>query len=152
MLSFLYEIETNKMPPTYFRVNKFTKIFQNIVNSYGIATYREINPGYPSCFVSLSIMNPSYNTFFHIELSWSFLFLAPWTIITFPFLFAVMFGDAGHGLLVFCIALAFILLENKIEIDDDVCQISYYTQYFLNSERIFILYCLPTSVWFNFNN
>ncbi len=39
---------------------------------------------------------------------------APYTIITFPFLFAVMFGDAGHGLLMASFALALILFEKKL--------------------------------------
>lgn len=37
---------------------------------------------------------------------------ALYTIITFPFLFAVMFGDFGHGLLMFIFALLTILYEN----------------------------------------
>lgn len=77
------EIKYESTPPTYNKTNKFTKCFQAIVDSYGVADYREINP-------------------------------ALYTIITFPFLFAVMFGDVGHGFLMFLGALALVLYEKKL--------------------------------------
>jgi len=40
---------------------------------------------------------------------------APFTCITFPFLFAVMFGDMGHGLIMFSFALFLVMKEKQLE-------------------------------------
>jgi len=42
--SILNIIRTKEIPPTYFKTNKFTTVYQDIIDAYGVARYREINP------------------------------------------------------------------------------------------------------------
>uniref|UniRef100_A0AAX7UC41 V-type proton ATPase subunit a n=1 Tax=Astatotilapia calliptera TaxID=8154 RepID=A0AAX7UC41_ASTCA len=51
--SILNRMQTKQTPPTFNKTNKFTSGFQNIVDAYGIGSYREINPG----FVTLCMFN-----------------------------------------------------------------------------------------------
>ena len=40
---------------------------------------------------------------------------ACFTIVTFPFLFAVMFGDYGHGSLILCLGIFFVMFHEKLQ-------------------------------------
>lgn len=71
-------------PPTYFPLNEFTGPFQEIVSTYGVPKYKEVNPAY-------------------------------FSIVTFPFLFGVMFGDIGHGGFFFTIGIILCMWKNTLE-------------------------------------
>uniref|UniRef100_A0A8C8CA95 V-type proton ATPase subunit a n=1 Tax=Oncorhynchus tshawytscha TaxID=74940 RepID=A0A8C8CA95_ONCTS len=92
MDSFYNRLPCSTPPPTLFPTNSFTAGFQSIVEAYGVASYREVNP-------------------------------AVYTIITFPFLFAVMFGDVGHGLLMFLAALWMVLEEKDPKLRNNTNEI-----------------------------
>jgi len=81
--SILAVVPTHDEPPTFFKTGKFTGAYQNIVDAYGVAHYREANP-------------------------------AVFTLITFPFLFAIMFGDFGHGIILALVGAYFVVREKKL--------------------------------------
>ncbi|GBG69770.1 hypothetical protein CBR_g4601 [Chara braunii] len=104
-------IQTKESPPTYFKTNKFTDVFQEIVDAYGIANYQEANP-------------------------------APFTIVTFPFLFAIMFGDWGHGILMLIACLALIVNEKKLGSQKlgDIMEMAYGGRYCILLMAMFSIY------------
>ncbi|CAD5218970.1 unnamed protein product [Bursaphelenchus okinawaensis] len=105
-------VENSETPPTFNRTNKFTRVFQNIVDSYGVASYREVNP-------------------------------APFTIITFPFLFGIMFGDFGHGLIMALAGLTFIYFEKRInaaKIKDEIFNTFYDGRFIIILMGVFSMY------------
>ncbi|XP_019152996.1 PREDICTED: V-type proton ATPase subunit a3-like isoform X2 [Ipomoea nil] len=104
-------LHTTESPPTYFRTNKFTSSFQEIVDAYGVAKYQEANPGV-------------------------------FTIVTFPFLFAVMFGDWGHGICLFLATLYFVFREKKLSSQKlgDIMEMAFSGRYVILLMALFSIY------------
>ena len=98
--------------PTYIPTNEFTYPFQEIVNTYGIPRYREINP-------------------------------AIFNIVFFPFLFGVMFGDIGHGIIVLLFAAYLLHYNQRINSKSGASILKLLTKYryFLLLLSICSIYC-----------
>uniref|UniRef100_A0A4W5P1Q3 V-type proton ATPase subunit a n=1 Tax=Hucho hucho TaxID=62062 RepID=A0A4W5P1Q3_9TELE len=68
---------------------------------------------------------------------------APYTIITFPFLFAVMFGDLGHGMVMACFALWMVLTEKshkRKRSDNEIWTIFFEGRYIILMMGLFSVY------------
>ncbi|KAH9611632.1 hypothetical protein KSS87_010326 [Heliosperma pusillum] len=104
-------LHTKESPPTYFRTNKFTTAFQEIVDAYGIAKYQEANP-------------------------------TVFTVVTFPFLFAVMFGDWGHGICILLAALFLVVREKKLGSQKlgDIMEMMFGGRYVILMMAVFSIY------------
>lgn len=98
--------------PTHFHVNKFTRVFQAIVNTYGVPRYREANP-------------------------------ALWSIMTFPFLFGVMFGDMGHATFLTLFATWIVYNEQSLGSRklNEIFAMCFKGRYMLLLMGIFSIYC-----------
>jgi V-type H+-transporting ATPase subunit a len=64
------------------------------------------------------------------------------TIVTFPFLFAVMFGDIGHGFLMTCAAAAMIYWERALSKgkQDELFAMAFYGRYIMLLMGVFSMY------------
>lgn len=68
---------------------------------------------------------------------------AVYTIITFPFLFSVMFGDLGHGIIVMCFGVWMCLKEKQLaarKIDSEIWRIFFAGRYLIALMSFFSIY------------
>jgi len=98
------------VPPTFFLTNHITESFQSITDAYGMARYREINPGVMA-------------------------------IVTFPYLFGVMYGDIGHGIMLTAFAALLILAEKQLmQVKNEIFQLMFGGRYLLFLMGLFATY------------
>ena len=63
------------------------------------------------------------------------------TIVTFPFLFAVMFGDLGHGFILVCAATAMIYWEKPLKkVRDELFSMAFYGRYIMLMMGLYSMY------------
>lgn len=81
----IHGVPNARPPPTYVRTNGITEATQQLVNTYGVPRYKEVNP-------------------------------AVFWVITFPFLFGVMYGDVGHGLLLLAFGVMLVRRADELRV------------------------------------
>ncbi|KAG8368196.1 hypothetical protein BUALT_Bualt15G0020100 [Buddleja alternifolia] len=131
-------LHTREMPPTYFQTNKVTTAYQEIVDAYGMRSSvwvgKGLREGGEDLVETASILagvakyqeaNPGV-----------------FTIVTFPFLFAVMFGDWGHGICLLLATLYMIIREKKFYSQKlgDIMEMAFGGRYVILMMALFSIY------------
>ncbi len=102
--------DTDRVAPTYIKTDDLTYPFQEIVDTYGVPRYREINP-------------------------------ALFAIISFPFLFGIMFGDIGHGFLLLLFGFYLVFKKDDIIKQNSALKPALKARYLLLFMGFFAFYC-----------
>ncbi|KAK8647980.1 hypothetical protein V6N13_128744 [Hibiscus sabdariffa] len=118
----LQVLHTRELPPTYFCTNKFTAAFQEIVDAYGNIM---LFVAFKCRVAKYQEANPGV-----------------YTIVTFPFLFAVMFGDWGHGICLLLATLILIVREKKLSSQKlgDITEMTFGGRYVIMMMSLFSIY------------
>lgn len=104
------KVETDIQPPTKFNSNPLLFPYQQIVDTYGIPRYQELNP-------------------------------AVFCVVSFPFLFALMFGDVGHGALLLGFSLLILMTGLKYRSKGSFIWAVWPYRMLLLSMGLFAVYC-----------
>ncbi|KAG4183351.1 hypothetical protein ERO13_A09G105200v2 [Gossypium hirsutum] len=120
--SIFHVMDAVESPPTYFRTNHFTNAYQEIVDAYG----RDTNMRTFCSIARYQEANP-----------------AVYTVVTFPFLFAVMFGDWGHGICLLLGAVVLIARESRLSTQKlgSFMEMLFGGRYVLLLMSLFSIYC-----------
>ncbi|EPQ32383.1 uncharacterized protein PFL1_00579 [Pseudozyma flocculosa PF-1] len=97
----LQELKTHKDPPTFHRTNKYTEALQGVSDSYGIAKYKEVNPGLFNFIILPFLFAVMFGDLFH----------------------AFLMTSAALGMIAFERKLA--------KVDDEILQMFFYGRYMM---------------------
>ncbi|KAM7475053.1 hypothetical protein LguiB_022296 [Lonicera macranthoides] len=129
-------LHVKESPPTYFRTNKFTSATQEIVDAYGFA------PGTQNDMKTFDIEMTSIEKIHNLVAKYQEANPGVFTVVTFPFLFAVMFGDWGHGICLLLATLYFIIREKKLSSQKlgDITEMTFGGRYVILMMALFSIY------------
>ncbi|EGR26919.1 V-type ATPase 116kda subunit family protein, putative [Ichthyophthirius multifiliis] len=123
-------------------IQKFSNQKQSIISSVQFHRLENYTISPPTKFISNQFLNPfqlivnTYGIPRYREINPAF-----FTIISFPFLFGVMFGDIGHGFLIFILGIYLMFLsEQKQKDKNSLLSILYSTRYMITLMGFFALF------------